>query len=144
MPWGYRYNSVTGFLDVNPHESPLVPVIFDLYLNRRLGANNVAGPNRESAACWISRLQFADPVSISTHEEPARTKYTLERVIPPPTSRVCTPAAISLTGTGFSPSKPVHAPQPPSAPARSTWLGPVTEPGSGPAPIPASLRPNDR
>ena len=42
VPWGYGYNNVTGFLDVNPDESPLVPVMFDLYLNRRLGANNVA------------------------------------------------------------------------------------------------------
>jgi site-specific DNA recombinase len=42
VPWGYRINSQTGGLQIEPSEAPLVPVIFDLYLNKRLGARAIA------------------------------------------------------------------------------------------------------
>jgi hypothetical protein len=42
LPWRYRVDRENSFLEVNPEEAPLVPVMFDLYLNRRLGARNIA------------------------------------------------------------------------------------------------------
>ena len=42
-PVGYEIDSATGYLRVKQDEAALVPVIFDLYLRRRLGAKAVAG-----------------------------------------------------------------------------------------------------
>jgi site-specific DNA recombinase len=41
-PFGYTVDPETGFLVPLPHQSPLVPVIFDLYANKRLGTRNIA------------------------------------------------------------------------------------------------------
>jgi site-specific DNA recombinase len=64
VPWGYRVDRETGFLEVNPNEAPLVPVMFDLYLNRRLGARNVAnwlnerGHRTRGGKPWSFKLIF--------------------------------------------------------------------------------------
>src|SRR5262245_36220571 len=64
VPWGYRVNRETGFLEVNPNEAPLVPVMFDLYLNRRLGAGNIAnwlnehGHRTRGGKPWSFKLIF--------------------------------------------------------------------------------------
>ena len=42
VPWGYRFNRDTGFLEVHADGAPLVSVMFDLYLNNWLGAANIA------------------------------------------------------------------------------------------------------
>lgn len=42
VPFGYSFNRETGFLEVEPDEAPLVPIIFDLYANGRLGARSIA------------------------------------------------------------------------------------------------------
>ena len=47
IPYGYGYDSATGFLSVNAEEAPLVPVIFGLYARRRLGSKAVAA--------WLNR-----------------------------------------------------------------------------------------
>jgi site-specific DNA recombinase len=41
-PFGYRLDSATGFLVVAEDEAPLVPIVFDLYLTRRMGARSIA------------------------------------------------------------------------------------------------------
>ena len=42
IPYGYRHNTDTGYLAPDETEAPLVPVIFDLYSNKRLGCRSVA------------------------------------------------------------------------------------------------------
>ena len=42
IPYGYRLNKETGFLEVEENEAPIVTRIFDLYLNGRLGAKAIA------------------------------------------------------------------------------------------------------
>ncbi len=42
-PYGYEVDPTTGYLRVKEDEASLVPIIFDLYLRRRLGAKAVAG-----------------------------------------------------------------------------------------------------
>ena len=42
-PFGYQVDQTTHHLLPHPEEAPLVPVIFDLYVNQRLGAKAVAG-----------------------------------------------------------------------------------------------------
>ncbi len=42
----------------------------------------VLAPNNDYAVFWIDLLQFADAVSIKTHDDPDRTKYTLDQLIP--------------------------------------------------------------
>jgi site-specific DNA recombinase len=42
IPYGYRRNPETDTLEPNESEAPLVPVIYDLYLNKRLGCRSVA------------------------------------------------------------------------------------------------------
>ncbi|MHB8613335.1 MAG: recombinase family protein [Candidatus Dormibacteraceae bacterium] len=42
IPFGYRRNPETDTLEPHESEAPLVPVIFDLYLNKRLGCRAVA------------------------------------------------------------------------------------------------------
>ena len=64
VPLGYRVNSETGCLEVEPAQAPLVPVIFDLYLNKRLGARNVAnwlnehGYRTRTGKPWSFKLLF--------------------------------------------------------------------------------------
>jgi site-specific DNA recombinase len=64
VPLGYRVNSETGCLEVEPAQAPLVPIIFDLYLNKRLGARNVAnwlnehGYRTRSGKPWSFKLLF--------------------------------------------------------------------------------------
>ena len=41
-PFGYRAVKGEGRLDVDEAEAPLIPVIFDLYANKRLGAHAIA------------------------------------------------------------------------------------------------------
>jgi site-specific DNA recombinase len=41
VPFGYRFNRENGVLDIEPNEAALVPVIFDLYLNKRLGTRSI-------------------------------------------------------------------------------------------------------
>jgi site-specific DNA recombinase len=41
-PFGYRVDAETGFLAPEPSEAPLVPMIFDLYADRRLGVRAIA------------------------------------------------------------------------------------------------------
>jgi site-specific DNA recombinase len=41
-PFGYRLDSESGYLIVIEDEAPLVPVIFDLYLTKRMGARSIA------------------------------------------------------------------------------------------------------
>jgi hypothetical protein len=53
-------------------------------------------PNSDSAVFRIRRAQFADAASIKAHDDPDRTKYTLDRLIPFPTSMQNTSGAISL------------------------------------------------
>jgi site-specific DNA recombinase len=40
-PYGYTVDSTTGYLQVSPDESPLVPIIFDLYVKQHLGAKSI-------------------------------------------------------------------------------------------------------
>ena len=61
----------------------------------RIEAGRVSSPNNNSAVFWINRPQFADAASIKTHDDPDRTKYTLDRVMPFPTSMQYTSGAIS-------------------------------------------------
>jgi site-specific DNA recombinase len=42
-PFGYQVDPTTHYLVPHPEEAPLVPVVFDLYVNQRLGAKAVAG-----------------------------------------------------------------------------------------------------
>jgi site-specific DNA recombinase len=42
-PFGYQVDPITHYLVPHPEEAPLVPVIFDLYANQRLGAKAIAG-----------------------------------------------------------------------------------------------------
>ncbi len=42
-PFGYSIDSASGFLAVHPDEAPLVPVIFEAYATRRMGARAIAG-----------------------------------------------------------------------------------------------------
>ncbi len=49
-PYGYQIDAATGFLAVKAHEAALVPVIFDLYLNKRLGAHSIAS--------WLSERGY--------------------------------------------------------------------------------------
>ena len=64
VPWGYRVDRENSFLEVNPEEAPLVPVMFDLYLNRRLGARNIAnwlnerGHRTRGGKPWSFKLIF--------------------------------------------------------------------------------------
>jgi site-specific DNA recombinase len=64
VPWGYRYDRATGGLEVNPDEAPLVPAIFDQYLNRRLGARSIAnwlnerGHRTRGGKPWSFKLLF--------------------------------------------------------------------------------------
>ena len=46
-PFGYSVDSQTGFLIPKPDEGSLVPVIFDLYANRRLGVRAIAAQLNE-------------------------------------------------------------------------------------------------
>jgi hypothetical protein len=55
----------------------------------------VFAPNNDSAVFWINLPQFADAASIKTHDDPDRTKYTFDRLMPFPTSMQYTPGAIS-------------------------------------------------
>lgn len=41
-PFGYQVDPATGFLVKSDAEAALVPVMFDLYLHRRLGARSIA------------------------------------------------------------------------------------------------------
>ena len=50
-PFGYRAVKGEGRLDVDEAESPLVPVIFDLYANKRLGAHAIADWLRDAGLC---------------------------------------------------------------------------------------------
>src|SRR5437588_2639224 len=64
VPWGYRYDRATGGLEVSPDEAPLVPAIFDQYLNRRLGARSIAswlnerGHRTRGGKPWSFKLLF--------------------------------------------------------------------------------------
>ena len=42
IPFGYRVNRETGFLELEQSEAPVIPLIFDLYVNKRLGAKSIA------------------------------------------------------------------------------------------------------
>jgi site-specific DNA recombinase len=42
IPFGYTSDPQTGFLVPLPLHAPLVPIMFDLYANQRLGARNIA------------------------------------------------------------------------------------------------------
>jgi site-specific DNA recombinase len=42
IPFGYLTDPETGFLVPVPSQAPLVPIVFDLYGNKRLGARNIA------------------------------------------------------------------------------------------------------
>jgi site-specific DNA recombinase len=64
VPWGYRVDRETGFLEVNPDEAPLVPIIFDLYLHRRMGARGIVswlnqrGHRTRGGKPWSFNLVF--------------------------------------------------------------------------------------
>jgi site-specific DNA recombinase len=64
VPWGYRFDRETGFLETNPDEAVLVPVVFDLYLNQRLGARSIAnwlnerGHRTRGGKPWSFKLIF--------------------------------------------------------------------------------------
>src|SRR5213078_284146 len=64
VPWGYRVNRDTGFLEVNPDEAPLVPIIFDLYFDRRMGARGIVnwlnqrGHRTRGGKPWSFNLVF--------------------------------------------------------------------------------------
>jgi site-specific DNA recombinase len=42
LPFGYASDPETGFLVPLPLHAPLVPIMFDLYGNKRMGARNIA------------------------------------------------------------------------------------------------------
>jgi site-specific DNA recombinase len=42
IPFGYRINRETGFLEIEPGEAELVPIIFDRYANKREGSRAIA------------------------------------------------------------------------------------------------------
>jgi site-specific DNA recombinase len=50
IPFGYRRNPETDTLEPRETEAPLVPVIFDLYVNKRLGCRAVANWLNESGS----------------------------------------------------------------------------------------------
>jgi site-specific DNA recombinase len=50
-PFGYRAAIGEGRLEVDEAEAPLIPVIFDLYANKRLGAHAIAG--------WLAQAGLA-------------------------------------------------------------------------------------
>ncbi len=42
IPFGYRINRETGFLELEESEAPIVATIFNLYANKRMGAKTIA------------------------------------------------------------------------------------------------------
>lgn len=42
IPFGYRVNRETEFLELGESEAPVIPLIFDLYVNKRLRAKSIA------------------------------------------------------------------------------------------------------
>jgi hypothetical protein len=64
VPFGYLLNRETGFLERDPEAAPLIPTIFDLYLNQRLGARSIAnwlnerGHRTHGGEPWSSKLLF--------------------------------------------------------------------------------------
>ena len=87
IPFGYRRNPKTDVLEPEESEAPLVPVIFDLYVNKRLGCRAVAnwlnerGHRTREGRLWshmttltvlrneayLGRVNFRDRVYPATH-----------------------------------------------------------------------------
>jgi site-specific DNA recombinase len=94
IPFGYRRNAETDTLEPHDTEAPLVPVIFDLYVNKGLGCRAIAnwlnegGSRTRGGRLWshmstmtvlrneayLGRVNFRDKVYAATHppliEEP--------------------------------------------------------------------------
>ena len=88
IPFGYRRNPETDTLEPHESEAPLVPVIFDLYLNKRLGCRAVAnwlnerGHRTREGRLWshmttmtvlrneayLGRVNFRDKVYEARHQ----------------------------------------------------------------------------
>lgn len=80
-PYGYTVDSTTGYLQVSPDESLLVPIIFDLYVKQHLGAKSIGnwlterGHRTRSGRPWNHSAVLVSACAI-THA----TLYTLLRV----------------------------------------------------------------
>jgi hypothetical protein len=69
----------------------------------------VFAPNKDCAASWIIRLHFAYALSMKIHDDQDRTKYTLERMIPVPTSMQYTPGRFPVAGEPYDVLDPHEA-----------------------------------
>jgi DNA invertase Pin-like site-specific DNA recombinase len=142
-PFGYTTDPTTGFLVPRNDQAPLVRVIFDLYANKRLGANAIAA--------WLNqhgyRTRAGRPWGSTAVLTVLRNRAYLGEIYfrgsyhPAPTSRWSTPTCSRPPSSCWPNAAATTANAAPTAPTtccRGCWSAPAAASTSSAPPPPAT------